>query len=232
MAEKSIDMLKAEGVIKTGTLLIDGEPIASTNLIITEDVVGSQELYLPDSNKGEWIQTFSGKSFYPLSPSADDICIEDIAHALSLICRFNGHCKRFYSVAQHSILVAKHCSKKNKLAGLLHDASEAYACDVPRPIKHTDSFTRYRQIESIIQGSINFKFGLAHCEPQEVKDVDLRMLATERRDLMSASQKEWDQLPGPYSSKIIPMTPRKAKQEFLKMFKKLVIEHSKGHYDK
>ena len=82
-----------------------------------------------------WIQVYSGKSFSPLSPTIEDIEIEDIAHALSLQCRYAGHCLYHYSIAQHSVLVSRYVSQENKLWGLLLDASEAYPMDVPMPIK-------------------------------------------------------------------------------------------------
>lgn len=179
-------------------------------------------------NRGDWIQTFTGKSFFPLSPNLEDICIEDIAHALSLICRFNGHSLEFYSVAQHCILVSQYCSEKNKLAGLLHDASEAYICDIPRPLKHTDDFARYRRIESLLQSSIYYKYQLTNLDIKEVKDVDLKMLATEKRDLMAPSQKDWSWLPEPYPEKITPLSPKEAEELFLKTFFKLTLNLSKG----
>lgn len=88
----------------------------------------------------DYITTFSGLHFFPTAPEKELIRIEDIAHALSLICRGNGHVKSFYSVGQHCIYCAKEavargCSKRVALACLLHDASECYMSDVPRPFK-------------------------------------------------------------------------------------------------
>ncbi|MEM9149127.1 MAG: hypothetical protein AAGB19_01555 [Cyanobacteria bacterium P01_F01_bin.3] len=80
-----------------------------------------------------WIQTFTGKAFWPLEPDPELICIEDIAWALAHQSRYSGHCDRFYSVAEHSLWVSGQCSPEHKLWGLLHDASEAYLSDVVRP---------------------------------------------------------------------------------------------------
>ncbi len=80
---------------------------------------------------GNWIQTYSGRQFWPLEPRAEDVAVEDIAHALSLLCRYGGHSSRFYSVAEHCVLVSHKCG----LHGLLHDAAEAYLLDIPRPVK-------------------------------------------------------------------------------------------------
>jgi hypothetical protein len=85
--------------------------------------------------KGDWIQTFTGKQFWPLDPRPDEVYIEDIAHALGNICRFNGHCLRFYSVAEHCFHVSHKVVPGLALMGLLHDAAEAYVCDVVRPVK-------------------------------------------------------------------------------------------------
>lgn len=83
------------------------------------------------------ITTFSGRRMDPCNPRPEDFCVIDIAHALSLKCRFNGHCRFFYSVAQHSVLCAQVARRSGADArwALMHDAAEAYLCDVPRPVK-------------------------------------------------------------------------------------------------
>jgi 5'-deoxynucleotidase YfbR-like HD superfamily hydrolase len=137
-----------------------------------------------DLNKIPWIQTFSGKRFQPLFPELDSICIEDIARALSKICRFNGHIKNdgIYSVAQHSIYVSLECNIEDGLHGLLHDASEAYIGDWATPIKRSGRFDNYIKMEKNIQEMIYKKFDLDIKEPESVKMADKRMLATEARD--------------------------------------------------
>ena len=80
--------------------------------------------------------TYTGRQFFPLTPRQEDIDIEDIAHSLSRLCRFNGHCKSFYSVAEHSYRISYIVPPEFALWGLLHDAGEAYLSDLPRPIKH------------------------------------------------------------------------------------------------
>jgi len=92
------------------------------------------------TNKEVWIATYTGGRFYPLDPRPEDVCIADIAHSLSQICRFNGQTLQFYSVAQHSVLVSKLLgqggpSPIHEFMGLKHDAAEAYLCDLVRPIK-------------------------------------------------------------------------------------------------
>jgi len=82
---------------------------------------------------GDWIQTYTGKRFWPLDPRPEDVDILDIAHSLSLLCRFTGHTSSFYSVSQHSILVAQEVPKRLRLWALFHDAAEAYIGDIARP---------------------------------------------------------------------------------------------------
>lgn len=108
----------------------------------------------------DWIQTYTGKKFFPLDPDPELICIEDIAHSLAMQCRYNGHTRRFYSVAQHSVILASKFFKSHDLrfAALLHDASEAYLSDVPLPIKHLPQFTFYREAEDRLQRMIFAKF--------------------------------------------------------------------------
>ena len=85
--------------------------------------------------KGDWIQTYTGKQFYPQDPRVEDIDIEDIAHALSLTCRFNGHVKEFYSTAQHVVLSSMFAPFYCKWEALHHDDSEAYISDLTSPVK-------------------------------------------------------------------------------------------------
>jgi len=87
------------------------------------------------SRKGDWFLTFTGRQFYPLDPCPEDIDIHDIAHHLSLICRFNGACRVFYSVAQHCCIVSDALARPYKLRGLLHDGTETYFGDMIKAIE-------------------------------------------------------------------------------------------------
>ena len=130
--------------------------------------------------KGDWILTYSGIEFWPLDPRPEDVRIEDIAHALSMQCRFAGHCDRFYSVAEHSIRVADLVPREDKLWALLHDASEAYLVDLPRPIKrHSEIGKHYRIAEDVVMEVIARKFGLPP-EPMSIQRADKAMLCVER----------------------------------------------------
>lgn len=132
---------------------------------------------MTEDRKGDWIQTYTGRQFWPLDPRISEVFIQDIAHSLSLQCRYAGHCRRFYSVAEHSVLLASHVSPPNRLWALLHDASEAYLVDVPRPIK--PALTGYKLIEENVMGVIADRFGLPGSMPAEVKDADMRICVDE-----------------------------------------------------
>lgn len=130
------------------------------------------------------IQTFTGIFFDPFAPDESLVRIEDIAHALSQQCRFSGHLKRRWSVAQHSLFVSDLCPPHLKLAGLLHDAGEAYMVDLPRPIKHHPRLTFYRETESKIDEVVAKRFGLPFPIDPDVKRADAMMLAAEAKALL------------------------------------------------
>ena len=174
------------------------------------------------------IRTFTGLRFYPLEPRVEDIDIDDIAHALSNICRFTGHCRKFYSVAEHCYHVSKLCEPKDALWGLLHDASEAYISDIASPLKKSDTFEEYRLAEHKVMETVAEKFGLGE-EPQTVKVADKIMLAIEMKDLMGYDLQEWpavvkrNNLPDIELPQVRLETwlPNKARDMFLYRFREL-----------
>ena len=171
-----------------------------------------------------WIQTYSGRRFNPLNPNYKAIVIQDIAHALSNICRFTGHCLNFYSVAQHCVLVSYICNKENSLMGLLHDATEAYCQDLSSPIKRTPELKSYRDLEAKIQLAVCKKFSLNEVESPDVKNADLVLLATEARDLLLNPRKDFDLKVKPLPFTIVPLPPAEAKKLFLERFAELISE--------
>lgn len=162
---------------------------------------------------------------FPLDPRPEEICIEDIAHALSNLCRFTGHTRTFYSVAEHSVRVSWACDLNSALWGLLHDASEAYLCDISSPMKRSSDFGQlYLRAEVKLMAAICQKYNLAESCPAVVKICDARMLVTERRDLMGECDREWraiDTAVKPYGGRIIPVSPETAEREFLTRFEQL-----------
>jgi len=171
-----------------------------------------------------WIQTYTGRRFSPTNPVVDAIVIEDIAHPLSMQCRFSGHVKEFYSVAQHSVLVSYICDTKDALWGLLHDASEAYLVDIPRPIKQSGKFDNYMEFEKVMQAAVCEKFGLPKDMPKSVKMADDMLLMTEARDFMSPLHTGWTKPCEPIPFKIVPITHEKAKVAFLRRYCELTGE--------
>lgn len=171
------------------------------------------------------IRTFTGNTFDYANPSVLSISIEDIAHALSNICRFSGHVKEFYSVAQHSLHVSQLCARENKLWALLHDASEAYCSDLPRPFKRMIGMEPYRSYEKRTMDTICERFGLPSSEPEEIKQADMIMLVTEQRDLMVNAGPEWYDVK-PLVVPIIPWSAAVAKQTFIREFTTLWEERT------
>ena len=169
--------------------------------------------------QGDFMQTATGRKFWPLSPRADEVFIEDIAHSLSLQCRYAGHCLRFYSVAEHSVLIARHLAAKYApevaLWGLLHDASEAYLVDVPRPVK--PYLTGYKDAEAKVMAAVCDRFGLVHEMPAAVHDADNRIIADE---LINLVPMEWHDR---YAGKELGVrlrywSPEQAREEFMATF--------------
>ncbi len=143
-------------------------------------------------NETAFIRTYTGRLVDVLNMQPDDIDIRDIAHALSLNNRFNGHTKHAYSVAQHCYQGSFMVGERLALAFLLHDASEAYIADIASPMKRLVHMEYYREVEAGLERVIEDCFGI-HLSPSDraiIKDCDVRMLATERRDLMNGSDME------------------------------------------
>ncbi|QJW47843.1 phosphohydrolase [bacterium BFN5] len=145
--------------------------------------------------QGDWIETYTGIKFWPLDPLPHEVSLNDIAHALAMLCRANGHCTTFYSVAQHSLNVSKELaflgySPRLQLMGLLHDASEAYLSDITRPVKKY--LPQYIEIEHKLQTTIFQAFGLIPTaeELEIVSQIDNALLAHEVRTLMK-NINEW-----------------------------------------
>ncbi|AOR76534.1 hypothetical protein [Novosphingobium resinovorum] len=139
---------------------------------------------------GNWMQTHSGRRFFPIDPRADEVFIEDIAAALGKLCRFNGHCRGFYSVAEHSVLVSMVVPREDALAGLLHDATEAYVADVIRPLK--PYLAGYAEIEHRVWLAVAEKFGLAPELPESVKIADNAVLLREADEIMAQPPELWN----------------------------------------
>lgn len=146
------------------------------------------------TTRGDWMQTFTGRPFWPLDPQPDDLDCRDIAHALSMLCRYNGAVHVFYSVAEHCVLMSHAVAPENALWALLHDATEAYMGDLIRPLKQ--HMPTYRQAEDRLMAVICEWAGLDPVCPAEVKAADVRIMRDERDALMSSPQRPWGSLDG------------------------------------
>lgn len=186
------------------------------------------------------IATYSGGTFQPLTPNPDDVDILDIAHPLAQQCRFTGHTRWFYSVAQHSV----HCAEQVRewlredvqyedqmpypdaqiiLTALMHDASEAYLADISRPIKMQPEFGDvYKKFEARLEIAIAERFNLIYPYPEIIKRADNCLLRTEQRDLMPDKFRHAgdDYFP----AKLNPWSPPLAEFAFQSMFDALQLE--------
>lgn len=172
-----------------------------------------------------WIETYSGTKFEFLNPKIISINIEDIAHALAHQCRFNGHTKQFYSVAEHSVNCSYLVSPKHALQALLHDASEAYLTDIASPVKQY--LSNYKELEKVVMEAIATRYSFEWPMSEETSFADLTMLSDEARLLMpgqGVNWNMWDSIERPLQrffslSCWLPLT---AKSMFLTRFTELI----------
>lgn len=178
---------------------------------------------------GDWIQTRYGRKFHLLDPRPNDFSIYDIAHSLSNVCRFTGHVSTFYSVAEHSVRVANYVEKLYPepgymawvYAALMHDATEAYICDMARPFKQLPEFRFYREIEDKLMEHLAGAMQIVYPFPACVKHADEVLLGTEVRDLMGTPIDGWHFRYKHLHAKIRPWSPAKAKRKFLHAYYRL-----------
>lgn len=196
--------------------------------------VGEEITNEPSTRERGWMLTFSGRRFYPLEPKASDVELIDVAHGLAMTCRYGGQCKRYYSVAEHCVLVSEIVEQHARNAGhhpdevrrlaqlaLMHDSAEAYIGDMIRPLKHQPEMSEFRRAEVAIELCIAEAFGLkwtpeAH---QIVKRIDDRILVDEVTHLM-ARPEEYLETPllrdlSPLGAEFRCLGPLAAQHEFM-----------------
>jgi hypothetical protein len=168
----------------------------------------------------EFIETYTGRAFYPLHPDPSAISIIDIARGLSLQCRYGGQISDFYSVAEHSVLLAVyaeevlHATVAECLQVLIHDAPEAYMTDIPRPVKQY--MPEYREWDHGINDCIREWLDLSDIKPPTWLDtIDGRIIVDERAQLKSDSGLEWGHNMPPLGIEMQKWQPRRAEIEFL-----------------
>jgi hypothetical protein len=170
------------------------------------------------------IQTFTDQAFFPAEAKPEHVHTRDIAHALSNTCRFGGHCRRFYSVAEHSYWVSWQVPVEHALAALLHDATEAYLLDMPTPIKAI--LPDYQKLEAQLWSVIARRYGLPEQMHPSIKEADRRMLLAEARQLFHG-RVLWEGLfPGVVPADIPELpcwSPRQAEKMFLDRYTQLLL---------
>lgn len=174
-----------------------------------------------------FLSTFGGGKLYPLGPNPADINIEDIAHSLSNLCRYNGHTSEFWSVAAHSIEICKRLLEREysldmAFAGLMHDASEAYLQDIPRPIKPL--VLGYAQWEENLEYTIANKFKMIYPYPSPIHQFDMGLALDEIANFFPEGSEAWKRAGierRDLHPVLRPKSPLHGKTEFLKLFRYL-----------
>lgn len=166
---------------------------------------------------GGFVATYSGGRFWPLDPHIDDVKIEDIAHHLSMQCRYGGAGRKFYSTAEHCLHLSYTVSPENALAALLHDAGEYVVPDMVRPLKQ--NFPGYTAAEERIRRMIFMKYGLDPELPAEVVEHDDRICADEKAQ--NLPDIPWSHNPEPLGVTLRFWSPAAAEWAFLRQFEEL-----------
>jgi len=168
---------------------------------------------------GDFMQTVSGRVYWPIDPRSDEVDIRDIAHALAHQCRYAGHTRRFYSVAEHCVLVSQVVPPADALHGLLHDATEAYCVDVPRPVKRY--LAGYAEIEARNWLAICERFGLDATLSASVHTADNSVLLAEKAALMPGGDMPWGIAGKPAAVVVQGLSPLRARAAFLRRWREL-----------
>lgn len=197
-------------------------------------------------SRGGWNECYTGTRFYTFDPQPEDVKIADIGHSLGLQCRYNGNCRRFYSVAEHCCLLSDYVRprgwhnlegpwpgkwigefKYDALVALMHDAAEAYIGDLIRPVKHR--MQQFKELEALIEAVVFPSLGLPAEIPAWMRELDSRILCDERAQVMLTDHNEWstDEL-DPLGVRIRFWPPARAEFEFLRRFFELSAGMDRG----
>lgn len=180
----------------------------------------------------DWMQTFTGRAFFPLEVDPDNIDEFDIAHSLAMQCRYNGHVSRFYSVAEHCVHMSFVVPEEDALWALLHDATEAYVGDMVRPLKkHIPIFS---EIEDRIMLAVCEKFHLnQNFMPDSVKEADNRIIENERLALLKDPPYPWTVHGDPYPEiEIEAWAPAVAEFNYYTRLQELLLDRDRREAQK
>lgn len=174
----------------------------------------------------EGITLLSGTMFDYHDPSASIVQLDDIAGALSKVCRFSGHINRFYSVAQHAVNVSRIVQGGWEFTALMHDTAEAFTNDITTPLKA--AVPAFKQLEERIEAAMACQFGFTYPLPDEVKLADLQMLKIEKERFKPNDRREWAILDGIEIEAVLPlvdlsmMTAEQAEDAFIDRYMELL----------
>jgi hypothetical protein len=176
----------------------------------------------------DYIETISGVAFHFADPQQDEIRVADIAWSLSNQCRYTGHVRQFYSVAEHCCLLYDFAQsqgitdKKFLRTLLMHDASEAYLTDIARPIKA--HIPDYKRLEVKIETAIAERCNLTYPYPADVKELDTRILMDERAQVMGESENVWGVVAEPLGVTLNFWTPKQANRAYVDRYLETISE--------
>lgn len=173
----------------------------------------------------QWIGLLSGAQFNYNRPEESDVTLDDLASALSNICRFSGHLPCFYSVAQHLVNTSRIVDPEFALDALMHDTAEAFTNDLPTPLKW--ALPVFKELEIKIESAMAQKFGFNYPYPPQVRQADTEMLILEKL-YVKKDDRVWPQYEGIIVDHLIdkvdlkPWQPQRAKREFLERYEELL----------
>jgi hypothetical protein len=189
---------------------------------------GQEPFSCPDCRtpmrRGTWMGTYTGRKFWPLDPRAEDVDVLDVAHHLAMTCRYGGAVRRFYSVAEHSVLVSAHVAPDLAREALFHDAAEAYVGDLIRPLKHQPELAGFRAAEDRIYPVVMEAFGIASTPESRaaISEVDDRIIVDETQALMTRPEKY--PVGRGLGCFIVGFIPHQARNRFLARYEELFDE--------
>lgn len=178
-----------------------------------------------------WISLLSGATFNYNKPEESNVTIDDIASAVSNICRFSGHLPRFYSVAQHLVNTSRIVPPEHAFTALMHDTAEAFTNDLPTPLKW--AFPIFKELETNIEAAMSAKFGFQFPYPKLIKEADTNMLILEKL-YVKEDTSVWPNYEGIEVDHLVPLVsleswqPRRAKREFLERYEELINEKKRN----
>lgn len=186
-----VDLGVVGSIVDLGSAGVEPPHTADDLRVYMAAGTADRELYTVEDG---WIETYTGVRLYFGAPTPEMLRLADVAHVLPRLARYNGHTRRFYSVAEHACLMrdwvaSRGGSPRDRLTALHHDDAEFVIGDLPRPIKH--KMSQFKEVESKLDQALALRFHTEWPMPPWLKDIDSRILKDERRQVMRRSDNEW-----------------------------------------